>query len=137
MGQQSRNPDICSLHLLPAQVSKARLGSASGPHTCLLHPLLPKGKVRAVVFMGLGTRQALGLRGAPSHSGSEASWFPAPELWAGGRAWAGAGQGFDDLPFIPRLLLEHPLYTRLLGTQQRTRFLPAFLWRRQEISEQT
>lgn len=108
--------DICSLHLLPAQVSEARLGSASGPHAGLLHPLLPKGKVRAVVFMGLGTRQSLGLRGAPDGSGSEASYFPVPKLRAGGRAWARVGQDFDDLPFIPQSLLEHLLYTRLQGT---------------------
>ena len=70
--------------------SKTRLGSASGPHIRLLHPLLPKGKVRAVVFMRLGTRQALGLREAPACHRSGASWFPAPELWVGG--W-GLGRG--------------------------------------------
>lgn len=44
--------------------SRAMLGSASGPHGYLPLPVPPKGKVRAEVFMRLGTRQALGLRGA-------------------------------------------------------------------------
>lgn len=99
--------DIWSLHLLPAQVSEARLGSGSGPHACLLHPLLPKGKVRAVVFMGLGTRQSLGFRGDPDGSGSEASWFSVPKLWAGGRC----GQGRGPTLMIFPSFLNHCLST--------------------------
>lgn len=89
--QGTVSTDIWSLHLLPAQVSEARLGSGSGLHACLLHPLPPKGKVRVVVFMGLGTRQFLGFRGDPDGSGSEASWFPVPKLWAEGRCAQGRG----------------------------------------------
>lgn len=52
------------LHLLRAWSSEAMLGSVPGPQACLLCSLLPQGKVRVVVFMGLGTRQALGLGGS-------------------------------------------------------------------------
>lgn len=42
----------------------SHVGSVPGPQACLLCSLLPQGKVRVVVFMGLGTRQALALGGS-------------------------------------------------------------------------
>lgn len=50
--ESAMNTDGHGLHLLRAQVSAAMLGSVSGPHARLLCSLLPKGKVRVVVFMG-------------------------------------------------------------------------------------
>lgn len=104
--------DIHSLHLLLAQFSEAGLGSASGPHTYLLHPLLPKGKVRAVSFMGLGTRQALGLRGGPPLAAGVGPPSSQP-LNFGLGAGRGQGQG--------RTLMIFPLFCNLLEYSIRQR----------------
>ena len=105
---------------------QSQAGVSLGARVRLPLPVPPKGKGRVEVFMRLGTRQALRLRGACQRR----EWgrlVPSPRPLGhlvAGEGWGVQGRDRDEaafgcLLFIPCLLLEHLLYARLHSWRRR------------------